>query len=370
MTLRTISYVLFLMLLGSATALAQCGRVQPTPTPTPKEDIERVETEEIKLNVLAFDENGNFFRDVNEKDLVISENNVLHQPASVRRIPANVLIVMDTGGDLRVLKGLENTRRMAAAVVSSLRDGDSTALVEYADKAQVTAEWTTDKAQMLAAVRRTNFGRRDAFVDAINLSRDLLMKSGLDNKHLVLITDGTDSSARSSEKFDALQSLRATDITVHVLSYTAMEATSMESRTKSTSNTPPRNALPPEVINQLPNGVKDAHTAAKIGPTINLDRALIKRMRARKADLEASQEQLSRLADDTNGEFILPDSVDEMLQKAPLVSRMIDSSYVVTYMPKIPVVNTRGVAERQIDVSSKRPGLIVQARRKLLILSK
>ena len=57
-----------------------------------------------------------------------------------------------------------------------------------------------------------------------------------------------------------------------------------------------------------------------------------------------------------------------MLQKAPLVSRMIDSSYVVTYMPKIAVVDTRGIAERNIEVTSKRPGLIVQARRKLLIL--
>jgi hypothetical protein len=46
---------------------------------------------------------------------------------------------------------------------------------------------------------------------------------------------------------------------------------------------------------------------------------------------------------------------------------MIDSSYVVTYMPKISVAETRGIAERNIEVTSKRPGLIVQARRKLLI---
>ena len=107
----------------------------------------------------------------------------------------------------------------------------------------------------------------------------------------------------------------------------------------------------------------------RVGPTINTDRSLIRKLKARKADLETSQQQLENLADNTNGEFILPESVDEMIEKAALVARMIDSTYVVTYVPKIPVVATRGIAERNIDVTSKRPGLIVQARRKIVINS-
>jgi hypothetical protein len=84
----------------------------------------------------------------------------------------------------------------------------------------------------------------------------------------------------------------------------------------------------------------------------------------------AAEEQLSKLAEDTNGEFIVPGSIDEMIEKSALVAKMIDSSYVVTYTPKVPVVDTRGLAERKIDVTSKRPGLVVQARRKLLISGK
>ena len=98
-----------------------------------------------------------------------------------------------------------------------------------------------------------------------------------------------------------------------------------------------------------------------------MDRTLVKRMKDRQADLDVSQQQLERLAENTNGEFILPETVDEMAQKSALVARMIDSSYVVTYMPKIPVVETRGIAERNIEVTSKRSGLVVQARRKLVI---
>ena len=352
---------------GVSSAVAQSGRVQATPTPPPQEDTVKVVTEEIKLNVLAFDEDGKFFQDVTDRDLVISENDVLHQPASVRRLPANVLIVMDTGGEMRAVKSIDQTRKVARGLVESLRPGDSVAIMTYADKAEIVGEWTSDKAQMLAAIKRTNFGRRSVFVDALKLATNFMLRDPLENKHLVLITDGTDSLGRSSARFDALQRLLATDISVHVISYTAMEAADIEPRTKGVSNSPPIKAMPPEIAATLPNGARDAQTAPKIGPTINLDRTLIKKMKARKAELEISQAQLEQLAEDTNGEFILPMGVDEMIEKSALVARMIDSSYVVTYMPKISVVGTRGIAERKIDVTSKRPGLIVQARRRLVI---
>jgi Mg-chelatase subunit ChlD len=364
-SIRSLGIVLVAVLFGSAIVSGQSGRVTPTPTPTPPDDTVRVTTEEIKLNVLAFDEEGKFFRDVNDRDLVISENNVLHQPTSVRRLPANVLILMDTGGELRAVKSLDQTRKVARGVVEALRPGDSVAIMTYADKAEVAGEWTTDKAQMLAAIKRTSFGRRSVFVDALKLATDFLLRDPLENKHLVLITDGTDSQGRSSAKFDAFQRLLATDISVHVLSYTSMEAVDIEPRTKGISNTPPPKAMPDEIAATLPNGVRDK--GVKIGPTINLDRTLIKKMKARKVELQTSQEQLDQLAENTNGTFILPMGLEEMIEKTAVVAKMIDANYVVTYMPKIPVVETRGIAERNIEVSSKRNGLIVQARRRLVI---
>ena len=82
--------LVFFILLFAAAVSAQSGRVQSTPTPTPEDDTVRIVTEEIKLNVLAFDEKGDFFRDVNERDLVISENNIHHQyPLLSGHLPAN-----------------------------------------------------------------------------------------------------------------------------------------------------------------------------------------------------------------------------------------------------------------------------------------
>lgn len=343
---------------------AQSRRVAPTPASSPAN--EKILTEEIKLNVLAFDEDGKFFSGVTAKDLVITENNILHQPSSVRRIPANVLVVMDTGGELRSVKNLDQTRKVATALVNALRPGDSVAIMQYADRPQIIAEWTDSRPQMLSAVRKTSFGRRDAFVDALKMARDFLLRDPLENKHLVLITDGTDSMGNSSAKFDAMQLLIATDISVHVISYAYMEAVNIEPRTKGVSNSPPPKALPDEVAAQLPNGARDVATTPKF-KTINLDRTLIRKLKARKADLENSQDQLEKLAENTNGEFIVPESLDEMVEKTSLVAKMIDASYLVTYTPKIPLYEGQGRVERKIEVTSKREGLIVQARRKLII---
>ncbi|MGD9562885.1 MAG: VWA domain-containing protein [Pyrinomonadaceae bacterium] len=360
---RSVSTLLFLIgIFFGTNVAAQSGRVAPTPTPEPPV---RVATEEIKLNVLAFDTDGKFVFDVTADDLVINEDDILHQPSSVRRMPANVLILMDTGGELRSVKSLEQTRKVANAIVASLKPEDSIAIMQYSDKPEIVGEWTTRKEEAYAAIKRTNFGKNDAFVKALTMARDFLDKESLDNKHLVMITDGTDSFNGYAGKRRAMRNLLAEDITVHVLSYTRLESNDIEPRTKALSNTPPPKAMPDEVAATLPNGVRDIAQAPKVGPTINLDRKLLKTMRARQADLEASEEQLTELARNSNGEIIIPITREEMVEKAGLVASMIDSSYVVTYTPKIPVEESGG--ERNITVTSKRPGLIVEARRKFVL---
>ena len=363
--------ILAVVLIASTSlAAAQSGRVaqpRPTPTSTPKEaDTERVETEEIKLNVTAFNDNGDFIADVKESDLVITENNILHQPSSVRRIPANVLIVMDTGGELRQVKSLDQTRRTARAIVAALKPDDSLAVLQYDDKAEIVVGWTTDKGEVSRAIGRTKFGRRSVFTDALNLATDFLLKNPLENKHLVLITDGTDSTGNEAGKRAAIRRLLSTEISVHVLSYTRMEAEDITPRTKMITNSPPPKAMPDEVAAQLPNGARDVATAPKM-KTINLDRTLLKKLRARKADLENSEKQLDSLAENTNGTAIVPESLDEMVERTAFIAKMIDASYVLTYIPKVPLAGSGGKGERNIEVTSKRPGLQVQARRKLIV---
>lgn len=356
------------LLLASAAAFGQSGRISPTPTPTPTPEPElKISTQEIKLNVLAFDEKGEFFKDVTANDLVIREDNILHQPASVRYIPANVLIVMDTGGDMRVVKTLDRTRKVAIALINSIRPEDKVAVIAYANKPQVLSSWTLDRAASRAAVNSSNFGTRSTFVAALDMAAAIFAQTDSDNDQLVLITDGTDSTATAAQKTAAFDRLRAANITVHVLSYAAMEAADIAPRTKSMTNSPPPRAMPDQIANDLPNGSRDVAKNPR-AKTFIVDRSFLKKLRARQTDLLASEKQLEKLSEDTNGEFIGSMSTDEMEDKTGLVGRMIDSSYVVTYVPKMPVTAEHGVAERHVEVTSKRPGLIVQAKRNVLLI--
>ena len=340
----------------------------PIPSPPEIDEPEKIFTEEIKLNVSAFNSAGNFAPNVKAEDLVINEDNVLHQADSIRRIPANVLIVLDTGGELRMAKSIDQTRKTALALIDRLQPADSVAVIEYSDKANILAEWTSDKNQ-LAQILKTqlNFGRRSVFVNALKLATEFLKKSNVENQHLVLITDGTDSLNEISERNAAFNKLLATsNVSVHIISYTKMERTEIEPKTKGISKSPPPKAMPDEVAAQLPNGVRDLVTAPKI-LTINTDRPFLRKMRERKQSLEESERYLINLAADTSGQFILPETPEEMIEKTSLVARLIDSNYVVTYTPKRALTEAKPGEIRSIEVTSKRPGLQVQAKRKLIV---
>ncbi len=92
-------------------------------------------------------------------------------------------------------------------------------------------------------------------------------------------------------------------------------------------------------------------------------------MKERKTSLIESEKYLAALSKDTNGEFILPESKEEMLEKTALIASIIDSSYVVTYAPKRALAESPTGEVRNIEISSRRPDLQVQARRKLVTTS-
>jgi len=339
-----------------------------TPTPIQEDETERIFTEEIKLNVSAFDRNGKFVTGVKKEDLVIMEDGRLHQVSSLRRIPANILIVMDTGGEMRQAKSFEQTRKTVRSLINALSAEDSVAVMQYHDKVEIIAEWT-GKAEVVKILdSKANFGKRSVFTGALDAATKFLQKTPLENRHLVLITDGTDTFNNQTERNAAMQNLLATDINVHVVSYTKLELIDIEPRTKSVSKSPLPKAMPDEVKATLPRGIQDMMNAP-IRVSVNTDREFLRKMKERKASLVESEKYLAALSKDTNGEFILPESKEEMLEKTAFLASIIDSSYVVTYAPKRALAESPTGEVRNIEISSRRPDLQVQARRKLVITS-
>ncbi|MGI8670471.1 MAG: VWA domain-containing protein, partial [Aridibacter sp.] len=310
-----------------------------TPTPTPVQDDEpvRVDTEEIKLNVSAFDRFGEFVPEVKKEDLIIVEDGRLLQATSVRRTPANILIVMDTGGELRQVKNITQTRETAKALINKLGSGNSIAVLEYSDKARILTEWTTDKSQIINDLdKKLIFGRRSVFTNALELATDFLGKSKLENRHLVLITDGTDSFWNDERRQTALRKVLSTNINVHVISYTQLELEQIEPKTKAVQKGSPRKTLPPEVIATMPQAIQDMNNAPQIA-SVNTDKKFIETYKERKKALENGENYLLKLTQDTSGVFFLPEKKGEMLDKVHLIAKMVGSKYVVNSTPKRPL---------------------------------
>lgn len=358
---------LSLFFIFSASLWAQSGNTrQAQPTPTPPEQVERVDTEEIKLNISAFDVNGRFVSDLRVEDLVINEDGRLHQATSVRRTPANVLILLDVGNEIAYAKRRAATSAAARRLVSALQETDSIAVMQYGDKVEILSDWTKDKAAVLKALddKKLGFGRRSVFNYALAMAVDFFRKTPLENRHLVLISDGVDTFNDLRAKNTAVKNLLSSDINVHVISYTVLQQNAITiPKTLKGGGTRPK-PLPP-------GADPPVHGTTPTFPimTINLDRAMIRKRQEQIAQLKISEQFLTTIAQDTNGEIFLPESVDEMVDKMAQLAKNIDSQYVVTYTPKRPLNEAADGETRLIEASSRRNGIDVQGRRKLVVLN-
>jgi VWFA-related protein len=366
--------LVFLILALHAPALSQV----PNPTPAP-DDKETILTEEIKLNATVFGSNGAPVDDLKKEDLVIIEDGRLQQADSARRMPANVLIMVDTGGEMR--GNLSVSRAAAKNIVTSLEPADRISVFQYGDTVEMLCDWSTSKSAALDVLdKKLAFGRRSVMDRALDAAVGFFYKTPLENRHLILITGGLDSFNDTSFRDAVIQKLSASDINVHVISYAFLQKSAIAPRKDLFLEGEPRpKRLNEEVVIGLPDpkrpGKKQEVTWREMARmprlgSMTLDRARIKQAKASTKELDAGIAFLSSVADDTNGWFILPESIDDVIARTYALAKIIDAQYVVTYSPKRPLKDSPGGEVRTIDVSSRRAGTQVEAHRKLRVEKK
>ena len=361
----------FIILLSAATPRAQSG-VHPKPAPTPQEDeTERVYTEEVRIPVFAFDENGRFDPHLEVDDVLVVEDGVPQQVKSVRRTPASVLLVLGTGWDLDPALRANTTRDIALGVLKDLREGDRVAALQFNDRASLVQDWTLDRVQAARALKsKLSSGSGSNLSRAIKRAVEMLSEQPVGNRHLVLVTDGIDT-ASSTEYQDAVKKLIAAQATLHVISYTAVS--------RAQTNKPWWKA-PPE----KPGATQTAADQATVGldPTrppgmrsagginshdvnsgITFDPALRRRRKETEREMKRGETRLKSLTEETGGRLLMPDTAEELIAGGAGVAREIDSQYVVTYRPKRPLRNASATEYRKIYVGARRVGLTLRARR-------
>lgn len=356
----------------SVSSTAQTYKPKPSPTPTPepgveKQDQVRVFTEEVRLPVLATDAQGHYDAALEVDDVLVLEDGVPQVIKSVRHIPANVLFILDTGGDGNGLSGLSKktsiTRAVALKIVARLREGDRIAVLQSSDRAELLQPWTDDVDQVVRVLMTKLFaGKRSRIFETMTSAAQLLSAQPEGSRHIVLITDGVETPGGKVNLDEALKQVLAARATVHVISYTTFVRQKSDKQTSSVEVGQRPTASDPITANDptLPPGVTRSPT---FGVGIRFDPAMRKVRKAYEADTKKSEKWLTDLAEESGGRIFLPISSEEMIAKSEEVAREIGAEYVVTYRPTRPLATAKPGEYRKVEVASRRVGLYLRSRR-------
>lgn len=347
---------------------------QPRPTPPDEQDEPvKVFTEEVRLPVVAVDQYGHYDPSVVPDDILVLEDGVAQQIRSVRHVPANVVLVLDTGGELSGLGGLSKrtslTREVAIGLLSQLSENTWVATMQFNNSVELIQPWTRDRQATLKALKtKLSSGKRARFADAIVAAAQQLNDRPEGTRHVVFITDGVDTPGGKIDRAQAMKQLAATRATVHIISYTefARQKDAKKSPKLETGRLPTNHDPIATMDPTQPPGTTRSPT---YGVTVRFDPAMRRQRKAYEADLKKSQQTLTGLADETGGRIYLPKTGDEMIAEAKEAAREIGAEYVVTYRPKRPLAAAEQGEYRRIEVASRRVGLNLRSRRGYVVHS-
>jgi VWFA-related protein len=353
----------------AAHSSAQLSKPKLSPTPPPKaEDQVKVFTEEVRLQVAATDTFGHYDPTLEVDDVLVLEDGVPQQVRSIRHLPANVIVLIDTGNQLG-LKNINLTRDVALRVISNLHDGNRIEVMQFTERPELLQAWTADKQAAVKTLKtKLHSGKSSRLADALAAAADQFKETPAGTRHIVLITDGVESPGGRTTLPKALKQLNALQASIHIISYTVLARQDLQGRNSVASkgdgiqrdgnpgSNPVANGDP-----TLPPGTTRT-PSFKIG-SIDTDVAMRRRRKEYERATRDSEEQLSAIAHESGGQILLPQSSNDLLSEAESVARDIGSQYVVTYRPTRPLALAKPGEYRKVEVAARRVGLYLRSRR-------
>jgi len=354
---------------------AQAG--EPTPSPSPpashqhEQESIRTLTEEVRLTVTALDSHDRIDPTLELADILVLEDGVAQEIRSARRVPAHVLLLLDTGGELNSAKRVRVTREIARKLVSTLGAEDEVSVMQFNNKVETLQDWTIDRdAVMHVLDTKLISGKRARFFDALIAAAAQLRDRPQGNRHVVMITDGVQSPGERVDQAIAFTQLQASNAVVHVISYTSVSSQTMEHQARRKRNRD-KSIVPDDAVNSVsgPEGSMSRRAHEPGGIIIDLDPERRKQIKAYEEAMRVSEKQLARLSEESGGRIWLPESFEEMVDDGTVAAHLIDSQYVVTYKPRRALASAREGEIRRIDVVSRRVGLKLVSRRQFVVPS-
>ncbi len=309
---------------------------QATPTPTPAgeeigdDEIVRVDTNVVNLNVRVIDRDNRPVADVRKEDFRVVEDGVpqIIQFFTRAEVPISYGLVVDNSGSLR--QQLQQVQEAGKTIINSNKPGDETFLVRFvsSDKIETLQDFTADKDLLNDAIETLyTEGGQTAITDAVLLSAERVAnyKKGdaLNDRRrraLIVVTDGEDRASYYKQQ-DLFSRLREDDVQIYVIGF----------------------------VNEL-----DAN-----GGLI------------RKSSKEKAVSFINKLATETGGRAFFPASTAELPGIADEITKDLRTQYVIGYYPtnkardgsyraiRVQIADNNGgggAAKRDKRIAITRPG--------------
>ncbi len=238
--------------------------------------------------------------------------------------PADIAFLVDRSSSMRISR--EPVRSAAESMAGVVRPVDRGMVVSFADRIQVLAEMTTDRAELQSVISAMRGGDGTRLHDALTLVTLDRMNLSPGRKVIVLFSDGVDSRSRLTDAAGALAAVETSNITVYSIRYDTRET---------------RPALP--------------------APRQAIDRWIIapESADARGRAYDNADQFLQRLATVTGGRTYFAPADADLRGIFAHISQEISSQYTLHYYPSNDKLDG---TYREIKVTVDRPGVTLRAR--------
>jgi VWFA-related protein len=346
---------------------AQVPRQDPVPLDRAPQDKIKIFTEEVVIPLFVYDNQrlGPSKASLGPEDIVLVEDHAHQEVKSIGRVPAHVMFILDTAGELNPAMRTTTTGEIATRIVADLQASDEIALLQSGGGVQLIQDWTRDKKEVLATLKsKLLSGKRSHLVSALNHAIARLREVPAGNRHLVLITDGVDTSGAAPELTDTIRQLLISNTTVHVIGYTAVGRKTIQRQNPLVKITSKKRKTAKDIVDEIlnPTEIPEYQRRNKIYLIIDTDVPMRRKRSEYREATKESEKWLTSLAEETGGVVIIPSSVEQMIARSHEVAREIDVQYVLTYKPKRSLALVVEEEYREIRVTPRQAGIQVRTR--------
>jgi Ca-activated chloride channel homolog len=305
-----------------------------TPSDVQGEDIVKVDTNLITIPVSVFDRNGLYIPGLLQKDFKIFEDGKEQEIAyfGTSDKPFTVVLMLDTSPSTEYR--IEEIQRAAIAFVDQLKPQDKVMVIEFALGVHVLAEPTNDREEIYHAIRKTSFGNGTSLYDAVHLTIAKRLNGIEGRKAIVLFTDGVDTTSHKATYDSTLDEAEESDALVFPIYYN----TFLDNRQRTGTTWPPNIFGTPPVLAQGSSA----------------------------ADYAVGRKYLEDLAAYTGGRVFRPET-GGLTRAFEGIAEELRRQYNIGYIPK---AEGKPGQRKQIKVRVSQPNLIVRARDSYIVGSK